>query len=219
MEAWDDLFPNENDALWNITGYGQVDRSALFRSLDDCVTLWAEERIENRHHHFYRIPVPGEFWQGGKRQRELTIALAYRPAVRTTRIDYRATSISFRRAQAGSLDEVTRAFNAASDRDTDPAIKERDFGRSISETARSRGTVQASTWAFAQPPSKVQESSWFVVVTRNDSSWGGSLTSEREHYALTVTLSDRLAEQQRLHATQLYAQVQALIQVQARARI
>ena len=219
MEAWDDLFPNENDALWNVTGYGQVDRSALFRSLDDCVTLWAEERIENRHHHFYRIPVPREFWQGGKRQRELTIALAYRPAVRTTRIDYRATSIGFRLVQAGSLDEVTRAFNAASDRDADPAIKERDSGRSISETARSRGTVQASTWAFAQPSSKVQESSWFVVVTRNDSSWGGSISSEREHYALTVTLSDRLAEQQRLHAPQLYAQVQALIQVQARARI
>ena len=85
-----DLFAADADALRNVTGYGQVDRSALCQSLEDCVTLWAAEAIENRRHHFYEIPVPDDFWQGDPRTREVTVALAFRPAVRTTRIDYRA---------------------------------------------------------------------------------------------------------------------------------
>ena len=50
-----DLFAADADALRNVTGYGQVDRSALCQSLEDCVTLWAAEAIENRRHHFYEI--------------------------------------------------------------------------------------------------------------------------------------------------------------------
>ena len=49
--------------------------------------------------------------------RELTVALAYRPNVRTTRIDYRASAISFKLVNANSLDVVARWFNAAVDQD------------------------------------------------------------------------------------------------------
>ena len=56
--ACKDLFDGDDKALLNLIGYGLVDRSALYRSLDDCVSLWAEEAIENRRHHFskYRSP-------------------------------------------------------------------------------------------------------------------------------------------------------------------
>ena len=74
-----DLFAGDDEIVREVTGYGLVDRSALYRSLEDCVTLWAEESIENRRHHFYEIPVPADFWEGGRRVRELTVALAYRP--------------------------------------------------------------------------------------------------------------------------------------------
>ena len=204
---------SDADTIRNVTGYGLVDRSTLCRSLEDCVTLWAEEAIENRHHHFYEVPVPEEFWWGGRRDREITIALAYRPPVRTTRIDYRAAGISFKFVQAASLDDVARRFNAAVDRATTEAISERSSGRRFTERVRSRGTVQASTWTFKQPSEAMVRSSWFVVVTRNDPAWGVNLASEREPYALAVTLSDRLVQQ-----AVLYTRIQARLRERIRVR-
>lgn len=208
------LFSGDVDALRDVTGYGLVDRSALYRSLDGCVTLWAEEQIENRRHHFYRIPVPDEFWSPGRRRRELTVALAFRPPVRTTRIDYRAVSIDFRLVQAHSLAEVARSFNAAIDRNLAPNIAERGPGRRFSQRVRSRGTVQASTWTFTQPSPEMRAKPWFVVVTRNDPAWGETLSSEREPYALVAVLADRQAQEPRLHArieAQLRARVRAAL--------
>lgn len=206
------LFPDDADALRDVVGYGLVDRSALYRSLDGCVTLWAEEKIENRRHHFYQIPIPGAFWSPGRRGRELTVALAFRPPVRTTRIDYRAVSIDFRLVQAASLAEVARSFDAAIDGDPAPNIAERNVGRRFSQRVRSRGTVQASTWTFTQPSPATRANPWFVVVTRNDPAWGETLSSEREPYALAAVLADRQAQEPRLHAS-----IEAQLRARARA--
>ena len=206
------LFPDEV-ALRNVVGYGLVDRSALCRSLDRCVTLWAEGTIQNRRHHFYEVPIPQEFWEGGRRDRKLTAALAYRPPVRTTRIDYRAVGIEFRLVPATSLAEVAAAFNAATDSDIHRSISERASGRDITAQKRSRGTLQASTWTFKQPSSSMRAISWFVVVTRNDPAWGANVAAERETYALTVRLADQLAEEPRL-----YASVEVRLRTRARAR-
>ena len=65
-----DLFAGDDEIVREVTGYGLVDRSALYRSLEDCVTLWAEESIENRRHHFYEIPMSCGFlggWQASAR--------------------------------------------------------------------------------------------------------------------------------------------------------
>ena len=209
-----DLFTGDDETLRNVTGYGLVDRTALYRSLEDCVTLWAEESIQNCRHHFYEVPIPAEFWRGGRRARELTVALAYRPPVRTTRMSYRAAAVSFKLVQAKSLDEVARRFDAAVDRRATEDIKERAPGRRFSETVRSRGTVQASTWTFTQPSMAMRKSSWFVVVTRNDPAWGTNLAYEREPYALVVTLADRLAQQPRL-----YTRIEAQLRARVRARV
>ena len=208
------LFSDDSDTLQNIVGYGLLDRSALYRSLDNCVTLWAEENIENRQHHFFEIPIPDEFWHGGRRERELTVALAYRPVVRTTRIEYRASNISFKLVSAESLNEVTQWFNSATEQNSLDRITERATKRRFSERSRSRGTVQASTWAFRQPSREVRVCRWFVVVTRNDPAWGTNLSSVRENYALTVNLSDRMAEQ-----SILYAQVRETLRVREQGRI
>ena len=209
-----DLFDGDVEKVRKVTGYGLVDQSALYRSLENCVTLWAEESIENRRHHFYEIPIPADFWDGGRRARELTVALASRPNVRTTRVDYRASAISFKFVNANSLEEVARWFNAAVDQDAAAKIKERGSGRSVPETVRSRGTIQCSSWKFTRPSRMMRESSWFVVVTRNDPPWGQNLSSERESYALTVTLADRLAQQPRL-----YTRIETQLQGRARARV
>ena len=211
--ACSQLFVGNANAVRNVTGYGQVDRFALYQSLESCVTLWAEESIENGRHHFFEIPIPAEFWSPGRRARELTVALAYRPAVRTTRIDYRAAAISFKLVQASSLEEVASRVSATDKTKKSTTIPERQRERSVSAQDRSRGTVQAATWTFKRPSSALRTCSWFVVVTRNDPAWGTSLSSERESYALAVTLADRLVQE-----PQLYSRIEARLRERARAR-
>ena len=216
-----DLYGADTDALLNTIGYGLVDRSALYRSLDNCVTLWAEDRIEDQRHHFYEVPAPEGFWEGGRRTRELTVSLAYRPAVRTTRIDYRACSVKFKLVQANSLDQAAQWFDADVQVAEDEVGngRERGAGRGLTETARSRGTVQASTWTFTQPSRVIRQSSWFVVVTRNGPAWGESISFEREPYALVVNLSERVEQQTQLSVLPLYSQMRALLQGRARGSI
>ena len=207
-----------SEELLNITGYGQVDRSALYRSLDSQVTLWDEGEIENRTNHFYEIPIPEVFWEGRRRERELTLALAYCPAVRTTRIDYRASTIDFRLVKGKPLADVMRIYNNATNveggipRDYQ---EPNNFGRWPSSTARTKGTVQASTWKFKQPRPKMRESSWVVVVSRRDADWGEELSHKQEKCALVATLSDRSAERGLLPA--LYAAIRERVQLRVRA--
>ncbi len=213
-QACSELFSGDKDALRRVTGYGLVDRSALYRSPDDCVSLWAAEVIANDQHHFYELPVPDEFWSAGRRERRITVALAYSPAVRTTRIDYRAARISFKLVQAPSLDEVASWFSTAEDGPGAAGIVEPSSGREVTEQARSKGTVQASTWTFSMASRPRKERRWFVVVTRSDPAWGQNVSDEREDYALVTTIADRQIE-----GTRLYTQIQARLRQRARARM
>ena len=201
------------DGLRTVVGYGSVNRSALYRSLENCVTLWAEESIQDERHHFFRIPLPPQFWAGHTRARQITVSLAHRPATRTTRIDYRASSISFKFVQAGSLNEVADQFNRAVDKAETEDVSERSAGRGLSERLRSKGTVQASTWTFKRPSTAVRQNSWFVVVTRKDPVWGSGLSTDREPYALVVAIADRSAVNARL-----YTRIQAQLRQRARVR-
>ena len=209
------LIPDREDELRNLIGYGLLDRSALYRSLEDCVTLWSEESIQNNSHHFYEIPIPEEFWRGSRRTRELTVALAYRPPVRTTRIDYKAISINFKLIRAVSLRKVLQWFNSDGDTNEAKRINEHSRNRRFNETTRSHGTVQADTWTFRSAPRK--SDTWYVVVTRRDLPWGLQLSDEREAYALVITLSDREAYQLQLTPS-LYTQVEERLQAHIRAR-
>src|SRR5262249_32073840 len=109
-ESWGDLF--ESEELWKVCGYGEILSECLYRSTEQQVTLMMEDMIEDRTHHFYSIPIPEDFYNGPARVREITVALAYTPAVRTTRIDYKASRIEFKLIEAPSLDAAVAAFNA-----------------------------------------------------------------------------------------------------------
>lgn len=112
-------FPDEmrkgykvNKATYNreisrdVAGYGQVNESDLFRSSDHCVVLMCEETIEKDACQFFELPLPASYLRKTRGLRELSVTLAYSPAVRTTRLDYLATQISYRLVKGKSLDEV-----------------------------------------------------------------------------------------------------------------
>jgi hypothetical protein len=193
-----------------LIGYGQVDQRAVRESLDDLVTLLAEDRIGNDQHHFYEIPVPEEFWHGGRRTRRVSVALAYSPEVRTTRLDYRRSKISFTLVNAASLDEVTRAFR----RGRDEGMPERATNRLVPNNERKAGTLQMSRWEFGTALRGDQK--LFVVVTRQDASWPLPQDAD-EPYAIAAVLDD--SENVHIELYQLVrARLEARVQLRARVR-
>lgn len=199
------------DKLLRLVGYGCVDDAALYRSLDQSVTLMAEDRISNDRHHFFELPLPDCFWAGCRRTREVAVALAYSPVVRTTRLDYRRAKIWFHLVTAESLEVVTQAYR----RHREKGMGERNTGRWLSNDIRKNGTLQVSRWSFKQ--SLTNGHKVFVVVTRQDNPWSDG-RDEDEPYALAVVLTDREQANAQLYV-QVRAALQARVQVRARARI
>lgn len=199
------------DKLLRLIGYGRVEDAALFRSLDHTVTLLTEERIGNDQHHFFELPLPDSFWAGGRRSREITVALAHSPAVRTTRLDYRMSKLWFSVVTASGLDEVTQAFR----RNREQGMGERSNGRWLSNDTRKNGTLQVSRWSFRQ--ALANGNKVFVVVTRQDSPWSNGRDGE-EPYALAAVLADREQANAQLYA-EVRAALEARVQARARARV
>ncbi len=207
------LNPHNNaggrEILTRLVGYGCINDSALEQSLDNVVSLICEEQIGNDRCQFYAVPLPDELWDGGRRMREVTVSLAYSPAVRTTRLDYRMTKLKFNLVVANDLDAVAAAFQ----RDRDQGLPERGTNRWLSGEARQAGTLQVSRWRFQQRP----QGQVYVVVTRQDASWS-TVGDESEPYALCISIADRSNAQSRLYA-HIQATLRARIDQRARARV
>ena len=214
-ESVDALKHHDKAALRNIVGYGWVDVLALNRSLENDVTLITEEAIENKRHHFFEITIPEDFLTSGRRLREITVALAHTPPVRSTRVAYNAMRLDYRLIFAPNLEHVVKMFNRATDKDEYERIPEHT-GASVSPTLRSKGTVQVATWEFKQIniASKLSNQKLFVAVTRNDYLWGEPLTSTLENYALVVCIRDRSNMEARL-----YTQIQSQLKIRQRTRM
>jgi len=178
------------------------------------VTLFASGHIANKNHQFYSIPIPDEYVSNGKRLREITVALAYTPYVRSTRIAYKSTRIDFKVVAASDLESVTTMFNRVTDKEeyeNIPELKTPD----VNGRLRGKGTAQAATWRFFQfgGNSILRKNRLFVVVTRNDHSWGEPHSAAEESYALAVCLRDRSNQQARL-----YTELRNRLQARARVR-
>ncbi|SMG61291.1 S8 family peptidase [Paraburkholderia susongensis] len=182
--------PGETDTLLSdeglkhaLTGYGRVESKYLFESADEAVTLVGEDAIASDHHHFYELALPDDFWGGRKRPREISVALAYSPIVKTTRIGYRAVQLSFNVVEAESLEQVTGWFN------TNRVAVARKLAESgfanINATSRSKGTLQCATWTYKQSGAR----RLFIVVTRKDERWNPR-PDFAEQYSLAVTFRD-----------------------------
>lgn len=213
-EACKALF-EDKDMLRMVCGYGKVDSNALFRSLENEVTLVATGKISNKRHHFYEIPILDDFVGSGRRPRQIAIGMSYTPYVRSTRIAYKASRIDFKLITAPDLEYATTMFNKATkkeDYDRIPEMSNRDVGSAL----RGKGTVQAASWNFTQfnRRSKLRNNRLFVVITRNDYPWGEPYSATEEPYALAICLRDR----ENLEA-RLYSQAKAAIQAREKIRV
>ncbi len=194
----------------DVAGYGVINENALYRSNENEVVLIADESIENNSHQFYELPLPSIYLRAQLATRELRITLSYLPAVRTTRLDYIATKISYRLVKGQSLEEVQSHFNHDTQKETETRNDDATGNRNITASLRDKGTVQSSAWKFRR---RNPDEKWFVVITRQDRDWGEVLSLEKEEYALVVTVTDRDNEE-----AQLYSQIKERIQEQERIR-
>jgi len=216
-EPCEELFPKISD-LVRVCGYGRVDDGALERSNEQEVTLIATDTIPDRHHHFYELPLPTSFLEGRRRTREIVVALAHSPPVRTTRVSYKGCRMEFSLVWAPDLSRVSKMFNAATSRNEYQRIPEFPGAR-IGKRNRAPGTLQADRWTIRHPSQKQRAQKLFVVVTRVDEAWGRELTLPEEPYALAVVLRDRENAEARLYSQlreRLSARIRERIRVQGR---
>ncbi len=207
------LFGEEKGKPILAAGYGLVDEEALFRSLDDDLTIFAEDSLDNKSHQFYEIPIPNEFWAGNKRLRQISVSLAHTPLVRTTRVDYKTTRMSFKLIKAMSLDEVAKRFDNNIPIDETTRYAEYSNQRYITEQLRNYGTLQCSTWNFKQVNARERLKKIFIVVTRHDYPWAENDLPDKEAYSLVVNLRDKENEQ-----AVLLQQVETILQGKLRVR-
>lgn len=210
-DACHDAFPEKlRVRLRQVVGYGKVDTDTLFRSTEYEVVLMAEGSIRNDTHQFYELPLPDSFLRSNRAKRQMRITLSYCPPVRTTRIEYAATKLSFRMVKGRTLDEVQRHFKQELKKEVETINDSSTGNRRISCQEREKCTVQSSVWEFKQ---LAPEYKWFVVVTRQDRDWGNQICKDAEEYALVVTANDRENEE-----AELYTQIKARIAAQEQAR-
>lgn len=206
------LFSSDENRMLRAVGYGQPNVSAALLSTEQRVSLMAEERLGENAHHFFEVPIPGDFLAvPTRRERRIRIALAHTPYVRSSRLDYRGSEFNFRLVRAQTLDEVTRVYRRTVRSEREAVKGEVNLFPSM--TVRSKGTVQAGTWTIRQTTGSWVQQRLFVVVTRQTKKWAEGLVSE-EPYSLVVVLDDSTRQESRL-----YTQLRAQLQVRPRQRV
>ena len=132
-----------------LMGFGKVDDSLLYSS-DNDVTLIAEDRLELRSFHLYKIPVPEEFLKV-KAEKTISISLSYNPITRMSRKDYLTNNLwfeVFRKIDENTL--LQYKAKKASDQDEDedlsnlPDSNKADFSPGYTEIMK--GTLQQRVW-------------------------------------------------------------------------
>ena len=205
---------DDKNHILNVVGHGMAELERARASSEAQVTLVSETMIGENVHHFYEIPLPEDFLAApARRSRRITVALSHMPAVRRTRLEYKASDLSFHVVRRRRASEVFRAFQKVK-KDEDPEDSIPEYGKfSPSKRARSRGTGQVATWHVGQVDKRWHGQRLFVVVTRRVPKWAEGLVTE-EPYALAVRIEDD-AEQE-IH---LYSQVRQKLEVRARVRV
>lgn len=203
-----ELFGENVDNLRFSVGYGRPRRDTAIGSREDCVTLWADDALEDDQYHYYELPIPDDFIKPpARRRRRITVAVAHMPAVRRTRFDYRANRLDFRIVRAASIDEVDAVYQKGAN---EKPIKEP--GRiTPGPRLRDSGTLQCATWEIRQVDQSWSERRPFVVVSSRPPVWGRA-EGRTQPYSIAVVIEDSAGADVRLY-TQIRQQLRTRVRV------
>lgn len=110
----------KRERLMRLNGYGKISEQS-FISTDNIVTLFAEDKLNLRDFHLYKIPVPKQF-ASIRASKSITVSMAYNPITKMSRKEYLANNLwieIFRRIDEDTLIKYKAKREAGTDTEED----------------------------------------------------------------------------------------------------
>jgi hypothetical protein len=198
----------EPSKVLRLCGYGVPAFDRASSSDPNRVVLIDQGDIPLDQIHLYAIPIPAEFYAGNG-ERRITVALAFDPPVRHSRLDYLGTTMSFRLIRGKTEDEVVAAFRshprgAQVDRISGSANCDLQPG----PNAREGGTLQKATFTIRRGDASYGDT--YYLVVRCERRWTPG-DDARQQYAVVVTVEHE-------QTVDLYNRIRERVEQRARAR-
>ncbi len=141
----------KQDRRMRLAGFGRANADILF-STDNRVTVFAEDDLELRSFHLYKVPVPQEFI-GIKANKRISISLAYDPVTRVSRKEYLSNNLwfeVFRRIDEDTLLRYKEKKESGDNTEADRYLDSLPDNHKASFTPGSdkirKGTLQQRVW-------------------------------------------------------------------------
>lgn len=195
-----DCVGNDDDAIYNLLGYGLPDVARALESEDNRVIMFVEDTLAADKFAVYEVPIPDVFQTKGSRQ--IKIALSFDPPVKHTRLDYTGLRMGFHLIRGANINEVFDAFRKW-EADEGKAFRIRDTLKCDLKPGaqrRERGTLQCARFTMTSNSQRYGDS--YFLAVRCESGW----SSDDQRFGLAVEL--------RAHAEiPLYQRIQERVRV------
>lgn len=163
------------------------------------------------------LPIPEEFRRGSRRDRVISVALAFDPPVRRQRREYLAGTMKFDLYRDIDADELAAMLQRQDPDDPSDMINDRrrlDLQPGVNTFTHS--TLQLRTW-LGRNSFVNDDETFLIAVTHKAQTWARNDPSyEHQSYALAATLEDRELATADLHQI-LRQQLQVPVRVRLRA--
>ena len=183
-----------------IYGLGLPDAERAVLSDDHRVTMTYDGTTPVDTVQIHPMPVPEEFRQGSRRDRIISIALAFDPPVRRQRREYLASTMKFEVYRDISADELAEILERQDPDDPSDLISDRrKLNLLPGVNTFTHSTLQLRSWVGRN--SFVNDDETFLIaVTQKAQTWARNDPAyESQTYALAATLEDRDLATAHLH--------------------
>ncbi|MDF0522355.1 S8 family peptidase [Bradyrhizobium yuanmingense] len=190
----------DDDAIFNLLGYGLPDIAKALESEDNRVVLIAEDVLSADKFAVYEVPIPDVFQTKGARQ--IRVALSFDPPVKHTRLDYAGLKMGFHLIRGASASDVFDAFRKWEANEGHAFRIKESLKCDLKPGAqrRERGTLQCAT--FSMTTNSQRYGDRYFLAVRCESGW----SSEDQRFALAIELRS-------LADIQLYQRVQERVRI------
>lgn len=187
----------KQDKCLRLLGYGKVTEKLMY-STEKNVTLFAEDSLDLRSFHLYKIPVPNEFLTV-KSNKTIKVSLAYNPMTRLSRKDYLANNLwfeVFRKIDEETLIKYKTKKQLGEDTEDDfkslPNCYKADFSPGHESLVKS--TLQQRTWCKGERGGKdllneTSDEPYIYILVTGKERFKYIEQDKPQEYAVCITFS------------------------------
>lgn len=185
-----------------VYGLGLPDADRAISSDDNRVTMTYDGTMPVDTVQIHPIPVPEDFRKGSRRDRIISVALAFDPPVRRQRREYLAGTMKFEVYRDITADELAEILQRQDPDDRADLIGDRrKLNLQPGVNTFTHGTLQLRSWVGRNSFANDDET-FHIAVTHKAQTWArGDSAYEHQTYALAATLENRDLATARLHQT------------------